>query len=487
MKDTLEANSAKKAESESGKVRYPIVALNSGVIVTCLSLLCVTGLLFQMNAIYREVIQKSIEVNRLKGEILRLDEVLTMSARMSAATGDARWEERYLKNEGELDQAIARVLTLVPETASIKSTHQTEEANKRLVAMEKQAFNATREGRQDFAKELLMSQEYEDQKTIYAQGMFDLGQSLDKHVGSSLEQLQVKSMAVICIALGLIPLVFFSWLYVLRTLNQWRSFIVTKNKNLDHEVISRTEQLETEKIRSLSSAKMATLGEMAGGIAHEINNPLGIIQGFAEQLSLLCEDNLVLPVTRVQSIAEKIGLATDRITKIVQGLRSFSRDGSKDPMELASLQTIIEQTLSLCHERMQSRGIALRTKGLDRSFQISCRSVEVSQVLLNLLNNAVDATDGCDLKEIAIEVELTNDEIRVCVIDSGAGIPVHLRSKIMQPFFSTKPVGKGTGLGLSISRTIMAAHKGRLELDGSRGRTCFVMAFPRLPAALSRV
>lgn len=461
--------------------RYPVFSLSLGVLITSVSLLFVTGLLFQLNATYREVILNSVRLDRLKGEILRLDELLTMSARMGAATGDQRWEERYLREEANLDRAIKEVLTLLPENDDKEGARITDEANAKLIDMEKRAFETVRLGKAQEAHALLMSREYESQKAIYAQGMSALSIRMDQHVEESLAELQDKSLVAIYVALGLIPFVILFWIYTLGLLSRWKAFVLNINKSLDEEVLHRTEQLQTEKVRSLSSAKMATLGEMASGIAHEINNPLGIIQGYSEYLRILCLEEH-LRRDQLENVSEKIRSGTERISKIINGLRRFSRDGSRDPFEMSSLKSIIEQTLILCKEKIQFHGIDLKVDVTQAEISVPCRPVEISQVLLNLLHNAVDALEQSELKLISIEVRAEDDTISIEVRDSGPGIPENLQTKIMQPFFSTKPVGKGTGLGLSIAKTIMSGHRGRLDLHTSPLGTCFTMVLPRTTA-----
>ncbi len=461
------------------KAEFPTMTLSLSVVCTISSLAIVTGLLFQAKNAYREVILQSIRIERLKGEIMRLDEVLTMSARMAAATGELSWEERYKANEQPLDQAIKEVLSVLPPEAANSSAKATDEANAKLVDMETRAFEAVRSGDKTAANNLLFGADYENQKKIYAAGMSALTARLNQQVYGSLSELEDRSNFAILVSLGLMPLVGFFWYYNLRNVGRWRAFVLEVNKSLDDEIDRRTEQLQTEQVRSLSAAKMATLGEMAGGIAHEINNPLGIIHGFADYLGDICKDEAI-NAAQVRMVSDKIRTATDRISKIVQGLRRFSRDGSRDPLEMASISTILDETLSLCQQKIHSHEITVTTKFTDKDLLVPCRPVEISQVLLNLLNNAVDALEESTRKEIVIEVRVqkNQDEVHILVRNSGPQIPAALREKIMQPFFSTKPVGKGTGLGLSIAKTIMAGHRGRLEIDASQEETCFVMALP---------
>jgi PAS domain S-box-containing protein len=226
------------------------------------------------------------------------------------------------------------------------------------------------------------------------------------------------------------------------------------------------------------SARMAALGEMAGGIAHEINNPLTIIDMTASVLR-----NKILKGEYEASFAsdslEKVQKMIDRIAKIIRGLRSFSRDGSHDPSLTYSARSILQGTLDLCEEKLKSNNVELRISESSPDCIVRCRGVEVSQVLLNVINNAFDAV--VDLPKKWIEVNMVKEEkfIRIDILNNGPLIPEELKHKIYQPFFTTKPVGQGVGLGLSISLGIMASQGGALSHDLSRQYTCFSVRIPR--------
>lgn len=250
-----------------------------------------------------------------------------------------------------------------------------------------------------------------------------------------------------------------------------------------------TEKVEQEKIIEMqrqeivAKSKLSALGEMAGGIAHEINNPLAVIQSKAEDLEEMAEDN-ELNSEETRALSQKIQNTVDRISKIVTGLRVFSRDGSNDDFQWVNSHTLIDETLELCRAKVEHAGVELRSTLPGSETLLWCRQVQISQVLLNLITNSLHAVE--DLPEKWIHVEVTpmdNEQVAVSVTDSGSGIPKEVQEKIFQPFFTTKEIGKGTGLGLSISQGIINAHGSELNVDNASRKT---KIFFQLKAAVSK-
>ncbi|MBC7693516.1 MAG: PAS domain-containing protein [Methylotenera sp.] len=246
---------------------------------------------------------------------------------------------------------------------------------------------------------------------------------------------------------------------------------VTEQKNAK-------EQLALQQAKSMTSAKMAGLGQMAGGVAHEINNPLTIIYGKAEQLVWLAKKSQV-DSELVEDTAKKIKETVIRISKIVKSLRAFSREGSQDPFQITQIGGIIQDTVELCHQKLRHHGVEFRVLDAEASEErIECRPVEISQVLLNLLNNSFDAIMGLSEKWIELRVVKSGDHLLLTLTDSGSGIPGPVREKLFEPFFTTKEVGKGTGLGLSVSKGIIESHGGSMKIDHDSPHTRFVIRLP---------
>ena len=240
--------------------------------------------------------------------------------------------------------------------------------------------------------------------------------------------------------------------------------------------------LEEEKQKTIQASKLATLGEMAAGLAHEVNNPLTIIFGYIRIL----EEELLGQEINYELMHKHVGLiknAAQRAAKIVTNLKDFARDGSADPFVDIPASQMISMVLDLCSERFKKNGIRIEVS-ITKDPIIYCRKIELSQVLLNLLFNSFDALDGKQDKWVKITAQENTQSVEICVIDSGPGLAPEVAEKVFTPFFTTKKVGLGTGIGLSISQRIVLNHGGEIFYDPSSSNTKFVVRLPFLQESL---
>ncbi len=249
--------------------------------------------------------------------------------------------------------------------------------------------------------------------------------------------------------------------------------------------ISRLKELEkmnTENQALLfQKSKLSLLGEMAGGIAHEINNPLAIIKGkvaVAEQ-SIKFLKGKPPGMDKIQGNLRDISETVDRIAKIIKGLRAFSRDSEQDPFTNVAMEEIVQGAVNLVSEKLKSKGVLVQIIGGRIDQIVNCNQVQLEQVILNLIANSADAIANLDYKWIRIEISKAMDDICIRVTDSGPGISPEIVDKMMNPFFTTKEVGAGTGLGLSISQGIIENHGGHIEYELYNGNTSFLITLPR--------
>jgi|GEM_PF-390670 len=247
---------------------------------------------------------------------------------------------------------------------------------------------------------------------------------------------------------------------------------ITERKQTESSLNAQREKL-------VAAAKMSSLGEMAGGIAHEINNPLAIIIGKISQLKRRIENQNEQNLKAELESLSVIETTAKRIASIIKGLSSFSRNAEKDNMEKLEVLPLIMDTLELSKERYRFNSVELKINILlKEKTYIMGRPSQLLQVLINLLNNAYDAVEVLDERWVLVTVSLEGQMCRIAVTDSGPGIPPHLIEKIMTPFFTTKKVGKGTGLGLSISKSLIEEHNGKLYYDSKNPHTSFIIEVP---------
>ena len=176
---------------------------------------------------------------------------------------------------------------------------------------------------------------------------------------------------------------------------------------------------------------------------------------------------------------DKIDVTTNRISRIVSHLRSFTRNSDADPFQLVQLLSTVHETLELCSEKLKFRGIEIRVSGSEHLY-VHGNSIELSQILMNLISNSCDAIENLAEKWIEIELSESGGDVLISVTDSGRGIPLEVASKMMNPFFTTKEVGKGTGIGLSIALGKTQKHGGSLIYDDKSDHTRFIIRLPKV-------
>jgi two-component system NtrC family sensor kinase len=222
--------------------------------------------------------------------------------------------------------------------------------------------------------------------------------------------------------------------------------------------------------RLVRADKLATMGALATGIAHEVSTPLGVILGRAEQLMPKVQHD-----ERAKRGVEAILEQGERISRVIRGFLSLAR-GDSPPFDHVDPATIATKSVDLVEHRFTKAGVALRTDVEGALPSIACEPRLLEQALANLLLNACDACDEGGHVELQVRVE--GQRVAFVVSDDGVGIDPSISASIVEPFFTTKPSGKGTGLGLAIAKEIVSHHNGTLsiaskETPGSRGtRAC---------------
>jgi two-component system NtrC family sensor kinase len=230
----------------------------------------------------------------------------------------------------------------------------------------------------------------------------------------------------------------------------------------------------TDKIRLqqqlLTSEKLASIGLLSAGVAHEINTPLTGISSYIQMLQKKLTD------THYAQILEKVETQTDRVARIIKNLLAFARSPSEASFQRVDLKSSIEEILSLIDYKLKNMNIRLSLE-LAPVPPIYAQGERLQQVFINIILNALDAMPGGG--ELRISLAAGHETAVVRISDTGTGIKPEHRSRIFDPFFTTKGVGKGTGLGLSISYAIVKEHDGRIDVQSEVGRgTTFTITLP---------
>lgn len=242
------------------------------------------------------------------------------------------------------------------------------------------------------------------------------------------------------------------------------------------EKVNFQKELDLRERLIQESSQLASLGKLAGGIAHEINNPLTIISGKAQQLKKRIKDKDIDPLFFQQNI-NKIESTINRISKIINGLKIFSREQAQIEWLPVSIDKLVQETLDLCTEKFKSTGVEIKLR-LDKEISVSGCQIQLSQVLINLINNAFDELENCHNGWLEICAKKESETIFITITDSGPGIRKEVQKNLMTPFYTTKKIGKGTGLGLSISLGIVQSHGGKLYYNPHHRNTQFVIELP---------
>jgi signal transduction histidine kinase len=509
-----------------------------------LTLALFSGALWVVHHLFANAVvsaQQERQLHTNMARIMHLDEVLTMSAKMAAATGDRKWESRYRSFEPQLDATIKAVMAQAPE--AFAGSHATDEANQALVSLEYQAFAWVRSGRRAQATALLAGQNYEAQKAVYAQGMAASVRAVERH--SRAQAAKGKRMLVWLggLALATLALLALLWIHIFRLIRQYleiasesRRALIETNRNLEERVVARTAEILASKckleeemqrrqameVELLRGQKLEAVGRLAAGIAHEINTPIQYIgdncRFLQDAIDQLLKDYLGYirtltlgslsreEINYIVAQADKIDLTylqaempravaqsiegVARVTEIVRALKEFAHPESKEKTA-SDLNKIIENAVLIARNEWKHEADMFLQ--FDRELPlVSCLAGDLGQVFLNLIVNAAHAIaekrgDGISPKgTITIATHQLGDEVEVSVSDTGAGIPEAVQAHIFTPFFTTKGVGKGTGQGLAIAHNVVVEkHKGAIFFKSRIGTgTVFTVRLPLKASAV---
>jgi C4-dicarboxylate-specific signal transduction histidine kinase len=268
-----------------------------------------------------------------------------------------------------------------------------------------------------------------------------------------------------------------------RTFNEMAAQLKAERKQLTDrlaELERTTEELRQTQRQLIHGEKLASVGRLAAGVAHEIGNPLAAILGLLE---LLREGDL--SPTRSQEFLARIAGETERINGIIRDLLDFARHDSEldEPEQTTDLRAVIKDAVALVRPQKASQRIAIDVQIDPQVRDVFGAPRRLTQILLNLLLNALDALSGAGRVEIRVAPHADGGVVSLCVLDDGPGIAPEIAHTLFEPFTTTKPVGKGTGLGLAVTHAIVDGLQGTIEArNRPEGGACFEVTLRQVPA-----
>lgn len=242
------------------------------------------------------------------------------------------------------------------------------------------------------------------------------------------------------------------------------------------DVLHLEDAMKEKSEKILEQSKYSELGMMSAGIAHEINNPLAVIQARTTQLLRIY--NKPEKQKEIFDGLTQILNTSKRIDRTIQGIREFVHQDESLVETEVYLNDLVEDVLVFCGQRMKNHGVSLRFYGL-KNYAVVGNKIQLEQIILNLFNNSFDAIEFLADKWIELSCEASGDHIQLYFKDSGHGIPFEISSRMMDAFFSTKVVGKGTGLGLALAKGLAEKHHGSLDYVRDCPHTTFKLELPR--------
>ncbi len=445
----------------------PKHAIGIALILTSAMFVALGFLILQSYYGLMTTLTSDFRLQELRGMISHYDEILTMSARMGAATGKVRWEYRYNEYAPKLDAAIKQASKIAPEVFISRAAQQTDLANIELVAMEKRAFKSIRNGEMEEATALLYSSEYTQQKLLYAEGMDLILERLELRSQANLTRHRKNLYRAVAMVAVSLPVVLFIWLNVLR---------ITRTGIAEHK--RADQQRRDMEAQMLHVQKLESLGVLAGGIAHDFNNLLMAILGNSD---LVLMD--IQPDSPIRESVTEIKRAALQAKELAGQMLAYSGKG-RFVVKPIDVSQMVEEMSHILKMSISKKAVLKYDLG-EALPAIEADASQIHQVIMNLITNASEAladesgtitittrdlhVDQDDLQTPYPGENLTPGKyVMLQVADTGCGMDAETQAKIFDPFFSTKFTGRGLGMAAVLG--IIRGHNGTIKITSDPGK-----------------
>lgn len=442
----------------SGKEGFPLRLFAAAFVISILTSIFSGWQSWQMHERAEEMSKKHMALTEDVGRIMLLDEVLTMSARMAAGTGDFSYEKRYDQFDPQLTTEINEVRAVLPQAEIARFVNETDEANLALVKIERQAFALAHQGRQQEATALLTGDEYMRLKKVYAGGMektVNAANSLIEKETRHLHSLYLRLATAS--AIGVLVLLA-AWFFAVRSARNWAA----ERREAEDALCKAQDEL-------VRREKLALLGQVADTVGHELRNPLGVMNNAVYFLQAVLTDADEITKEYLGIIKSEIADAERIVSDLLDAVRTKPpRTGTVEMAE------VIGQALRKCDI---PASVIIKMDIPQTLPLVRADPMHLHQVFWNLIANAVEAMpEGGELKIIAGENPVAKT-VTVSIQDSGCGITPEQQAKLFQPLFTTK--ARRVGLGLAVVKNLTQANGGSVKAESAPGKgSTFTVTLP---------
>ena len=406
---------------------------------------------------FKNVATKQFRISELSGIITHFEEVLTMSARMAVATGDAKWESRHKRFAPRLDAAIKEVVSLAPKDSMRKAITQTKLANNELVTMENKAMDLVQHGDGSSAMEMLYGQEYEKQKRRYNIGMTKFTAAMPRYVKTELDRYRQQTFIMVALIAVIVPIVIYVWMGVL---DMFRKYILERKNTAETLEILNKELEKTVKKLTFANHELQDFVHIT---AHDLKSPLRAIGTLAGWISIDYADKFD------EQGKERLKLLIKRAVRMSEYIDSFllySQIGHNANKELAvNLDKLVT---SIIKEIAPPENIQINIE--NELPTIVCEEMSITQIFEGLIHNAVKYMDKPQ-GQISIECIEQDGAWKFSITDNGPGIDERHFGKIFQMFQTLSPRDEleSAGVGLTVVRKIVEMYNGQIWVESKLG------------------